>query len=262
MIKILSAPEIYVILLEVSLRRLIHACTGAAMFLSASLYANSVFTQTTACAPAQSVCPINDADPSTLAAGVTVSDMIISAPYTILNDGNNNLTLILLGFQHPEAGDLIVQLTNVDAGITRDVFNRMGANDASDPNDPGFLSDFSGNYDFNGSYLDDLFLTAAGLGDADPIPDDTTGALYFPITFTPSNASSGTPSDLSTAFNGLPVAGTWRLTITDMVNGPNDIPQQFTGWTLTFNATPEPAGTGVLGLIGIAAGLCFRHRRR
>lgn len=201
---------------------------------------------------------IPDADPGTGAPSITTYDMVI-ADLGVLPTTGNNVTLSLIGFLHPYAGALIVSLTNLNSGVTRDVFNQPGVGAPS--NDTclnstvlGYCANFGDNYDFNGNYSGDLWTTAAALGDADFIP----GGQYFPVT------AGGAPSLLSSAFNSpsdqtlLPVAGTWRLTITNFFPGPDDPFATFTGWQLAVvvngvaNDVPEPS-YGVVLLVLAAA---------
>jgi hypothetical protein len=170
---------------------------------------------------------IPDAEAGTGVPGTFISDIVVTAPGTLPTTGNN-VIVTLIGLQHPWAGDLVVTLTRVTEGTTADIFNRLGA--SSRP-PLGFNVNFGGNYDFNSSSANDLWNTVSALGDADTIPENT----YFAVT------SGHTPSALSSAFNGLAAAGTWRLKIMDMAIGP-DTPDpfpQFTGWklTLTVNDT-------------------------
>jgi hypothetical protein len=204
-------------------------------------------TFTAPCAPGQSVCDIQDA---TVGPGVTISTLTINAPGLFLPLSGDNLTITLLGLQHPELGDLTATLSH--AITSADLFSRAGAVAPLDPNDPGFLADFGGNYSF-GSFGSDLWATAAPLADTDILPE---GAYI-------AGTTNDTPSGLSSAFNGQPISGTWTLTIQDLVPGPDPFPNpQFTGWELTVSVAPvpEPSYTAIFGVLGLA--LCVGRAAR
>ncbi|MFN4243312.1 MAG: hypothetical protein ACK4PI_08755 [Tepidisphaerales bacterium] len=109
----------------------------------------------------------------------------------------------LFGFEHTWLGDLVVTLEHVESGTKVDLLDRVGrvAN-----------SGFGNSIDVRGNYL----FTDDG-------PAISTGTLLTPGTYgifpndTPGGSSDGLTS--LSAFNGLPIAGTWRLSIQDFAGG-------------------------------------------
>jgi Proprotein convertase P-domain len=199
---------------------------------------------------------IPDADPSGSPPGVFMSDIVLNDPGFVCsgalqpadcNGTNNYVTVTITGLQHTFAGDLIATLTNVTAGISQDIFNRIQKN-PGDPNDFGCGCQFGGNYSFSDQsalFSNDIWTAASGT--ADTIPADS----YWTTT-----AGSDTPTSFSAAFGALPAAGTWRLTISD--NSPGDT-GSFLSWTLSLDVAgltpvPErslaiPTGLLVLGFV-------------
>ena len=199
---------------------------------------------------------IPDADPSGSPPGVFTSDIVLNDPGFVCsgafqpadcNGTNNFVTVTITGLQHTFAGDLIATLTNVDSGISQDLFNRIQKN-PTDPNDFGCGCQFNGDYSFSDqspSFPNDIWTAASAT--ADTIPSDD----YWTTT-----AGSDTPTSFSAAFGGLPAAGTWRLTISD--NSPGDT-GSFESWTMSLDVTdlipvPEPSlaipsGLLVLGFV-------------
>jgi hypothetical protein len=149
----------------------------------------------------------------------------------------------LLGLQHETSGDLIVTLTHFTDmsqtsmyGSPQSVFSRIGK--SSDPNDFGYLAQFGDpfgtgeNYDFNTGFQQNLWSTAATLGAANPIPGRAQGSGSF-----------NPATNFSAMFAAQPLAGVWRLDITDNAPGPTT---GSTGsllmWQLTvLNSTPGPS---------------------
>ena len=204
---------------------------------------------------------IPDADPSGSPPGVFTSDIVFNDPGFVCsgalqpadcNGTNNFVTVTITGLQHTFAGDLIATLTNVTAGISQDLFNRI-QKDPSDPNDFGCGCQFGGDYSFgdqSSSFTNDIWTPV--LGTADTIPSDN----YWTTT-----AGSDTPTSFSAAFGGLPAAGTWRLTISD--NSPGDT-GSFLSWTLSLNVAgltpvPEPSLAIPTGLL-VLGFVLFRRR--
>jgi hypothetical protein len=198
---------------------------------------------------------IPDADPSGSPPGVFTSDIVLNDPGFVCsgalqpadcNGTNNFVSVTITGLQHTFAGDLIATLTNINSGISQDLFNRIQKN-PSDPNDFGCACQFNGDYSFDQSTLFPNDIWTAASGSADTIPSDN----YWTTT-----AGSDTPTMFSAAFGGLPAAGTWRLTISD--NSPGDT-GSFLSWTLSLDVTgltsvPEPSlaiptGLLVLGFV-------------
>ncbi len=188
----------------------------AALLLAASVLAGTY------------TCPVcgsgsnNIPDAGTLACTLTVTGAGSIA-------SGNALTLSLIGLQHEASGDLIVTLTHfTDSsqtsiyGSPQVVFSRIGKLSA-DPNDFGYSAQFgdsagtADNYDFGSSFPGSLWATAALLGAANLIPGRAQGFLGG---YAPTNALSSAASNFSAMFAGQPVAGVWRLDVTDNAPGP------------------------------------------
>jgi hypothetical protein len=197
--------------------------------------------------------------------GITVLTIPVSDPRSLFAFGNN-VTVSFTGLQHPFAGDLVFTLSLVVGGTdtaSADVFNRIGKLSA-DASDFGYLTQFghasgmdSGNYVFNSGFtgpMADLWGVAAPLGTSDSIPS----GHYWPTT-----AFSNAVGNLSSAFNGLPIAGTWRLTISDYGPLTTEFTPGLLSWELAFNVVsePEPA-TGILVGTGFAVWLGIWKRRK
>jgi hypothetical protein len=184
-----------------------------------------------------------------LSPGVSVFSLLVSDAFSLPATGDN-VTVTLTGLQHPFAGDLVFTLSLIVDGspvVEADLFNRIGKI-TNDPDDFGYLTQFgnpftaSGNYVFNSSFTGlsaDLWATAAPLGSSDAIPNGN----YWPTT-----ALSSAVDNLSSAFNGNSIQGTWQLTVLDYgPPGDNFVPSLLT-WSVQLEASastaapaPEPA---------------------
>lgn len=177
-------------------------------------------------------------------ADTTVFEFTISSEARMIRFMGENLTLMLIGVDHPFLGDLEVSLTHVPSNTIATAFYRVGAQNNTEF---GYAANLSGNYSFNSGAVDNLWDFGAGLGDADAVPNGlyvTTGAF------------SSNANDFSRAFNGLNPSGVWRLTVTDHEADPGNAEfQALTNWALALNLedstlTPE-SGTLSLGALGI-----------
>jgi Proprotein convertase P-domain len=172
--------------------------------------------------------------PDDNATGVS-RDIVISDTAAV-----TDLTVTISGLQHTWAGDLIATITNVNTGTTVDLFNRIGRISLD-----GLASNFNGTYSFNSAFTNDILAVASGDSDFD-IPSGN---------YVPSGSLAG--------FNGQSLAGTWRLTVQDLLEGDTG---SFTGWTLSGqnNASAVPVPPQVLGtavLAGLTAAKKARSRK-
>jgi hypothetical protein len=193
--------------------------------------------------------------------GVFTSDIMVADPRLICSSSFqpadcaganiNNVVVTISGLQHPWVGDVIATLTNVTNSTSGDLFNRVGrtTSDPNDVGDGGMFGDNFSSYSFSSrssQFSGDLWTVAAGLGTADSI---RSGNYWT------STAGSGNPTTFLMAYNGLPAAGDWRLTLSDnFLDG--DGGGSFISWTMSFNVTdvPEPSlgvpvGVVILGLV-------------
>jgi hypothetical protein len=155
----------------------------------------------------------------------------------------NSVEVRFLGLVHDYASDLLVRLTHMETGTSRDLFGSIGV-----ANDNPASANFGGNYSFRTGSAGDLWATALLLGDVDDIPEGE---------YQPTTDGSSTPNDFSSAFAGIAVTGTWRLTFIDNVGPAGTLPvigpfsgglgSDLVGWELAFDTTnvPEPS-TGLL----------------
>jgi hypothetical protein len=193
-----------------------------------------------------------------LSPGVSVFSILVGDPFSLPSAGNN-VTVLLTGLQHPFAGDLVFTLSLVVNGspvVQADIFNRIGKV-STNPDDVGYLTQFgnpfidSGNYVFNSSFTGppaDLWATAAPLGSSDAIPSGN----YWPTT-----GFSSSVDNLSSAFNGNSIQGTWQLTVLDFGPPGDAFVSSLLSWSLQFEASaatpaPEPAA-----VIPVAASLAL-----
>jgi hypothetical protein len=195
--------------------------------------------------------------------GVTTTYSIPVSDLAIVDPGDS-VEVFLDGLQYPFAADLQVNLAfyspsnNLVPLASGDVFNQIGIT-MSDP--VGYDAQFGDNYQFDSGFSGDLWGEAFTLGSSDIIPGESAGFQYWTT-----SAGSNTNDNLSNMFGGLPIAGTWVLTVTDY-NPPfgNNLPPYNPGiidWGLNIQATPtvpEPS-TGVV--VGLAAAVAFLVRRR
>lgn len=193
---------------------------------------------------------IPDYDPGTSTPGVFTSDILILSGPPLLASGNN-VTVTLVGLAHDWSGDLTATLTYIGGvTITQEIFNRIGVVNSGDFGYDADFGDFTP-YSFRSDFGGDLWGTAAGLGNVDIIP----GGQYWT-----SGAGSGTANSLSSAFNGLPSAAIWRLTLTD--NAADGI-GSLTEWRLDLEVDiPEPATVWMVGLAFSALAIGRRIRVR
>jgi hypothetical protein len=162
----------------------------------------------------------------------------------------NSIEVRIIGLWHEYASDLIVRLTHIDSGVTRDLFGSIGISEGT-PADSMFLV----NYNFRTGFPGDLWATTIPLGTEEFIP----GGDYFPT-----NDGSSAPNDLSSAFAGVNVNGGWRLTILDNAIDPEPPSYEFEAWELLIDVedpvtVPEPSTVALFaaGCLAIA-----RLRRR
>jgi uncharacterized repeat protein (TIGR01451 family) len=188
----------------------------------------------------------NIPDAGTLACALTVAGSGSIAT-------GNALTLSLIGLQHEASGDLIVTLTHfTDSsqtsiyGSPQVVFSRIGKLSA-DPSDFGYSAQFgdptgtADNYDFGSSFPGSLWATAALLGAANLIPGRAQG---FVGGYAPTAAFSSAATNFSAMFAGQPVAGVWRLDVTDNAPGPTvGSSGSLLQWALnvTLDSSPAPS---------------------
>lgn len=159
---------------------------------------NQVRTQSIPPGPPTPNYPIADSSGG-LPGAPTIIDLTLTDSGTI----SQFVSVGLLAFRHTWLGDLVVTLEHVESGTKVDLLDRVGrtAN-----------TGFGNSIDVNGNYV----LTDDG-------PAIPTGTLLTPGTYgifpntTPGGSSAGLTS--LSAFNGLPLAGTWRLSIQDFAGG-------------------------------------------
>lgn len=174
--------------------------------------------------------------------GSASSDIVITGHGAILG----SFQITLFGLSHSFVGDLVVTLTHVETGTTIDLLNRVGRVGGSGVGDSANLS---GDYAFFDGATGDLWATALSSTDtAFVIP----AGSYFPTT------ADGLSSSFI-VFVGLPLTGTWRLTITDAAAGDTG---SLTGWQLTADAEVPEAQSGLMMLSGLLAAIAFRSHRR
>lgn len=115
---------------------------------------------------------------------------------------------VFVSIRHEYAGDLLVRLTGPN-GVTVDLFNRAGTPSCA----PGELAVNGGGNDVNGDYIidDDAGTTwsASLLAGPSPLP----AGAYRP------SGCADAPVSLDTTFGGIPMNGTWTLTVSDEDEG-------------------------------------------
>ncbi len=164
--------------------------------------------------------------------GVFESEVIVTTNAPI-----KSVMLTLTDLTHSWAGDLSIELANLNTGVSVTLLDRLGLPEG--PSSFGDSSDFSGTYIFHDEAGGNLETTAAGLGGFDAIP----GGEYFP--------PDGTLGD----FAGSSSAGTWKLTITDSSSADSG---GLGGWTLTLSV-PGPGPS--VALLGACSIMGLRRRR-
>lgn len=173
--------------------------------------------------------------------GIITSDIVLGNPGSV-----GDVTVTIFNLAHTYNGDLSFALTHTDTGTSVDLFHRPDLLFSTAPGPCcGDSTDLNGDFIFNDSGSTSLDTAVAGIGGG-----ALTGGSFFAATFDGSQ-------NLLSAFNGESVAGTWRLTATDWVNG-FDV-GSFDSWRLRIEvepaAVPEPSlllllGSGVMGLAG------------
>jgi subtilisin-like proprotein convertase family protein len=191
--------------------------------------------------------------------GAVTSDIVLTDTGKVA--AGNAVTVNLLGLQHDFAGDLRITLSYIDStGATVqsvDLVNRVGASNA---NPSGTAADFGNgqgsgdNYQFNSDYTGDIWAAAAcsdppacttPFGDADSIPGVSTDTIHNGQYF--SSTTGGAKTNLSYAFSGLNVNGTWRLTITDAAD-PNA--GSYIGWEIFVSTAALPTPQTITAIAG------------
>ncbi len=138
---------------------------------------------------------------------VPIPDSAVSSVEIALDLGPPNALVVQavqldLSIEHPWVGDLHAVLAAPDGTVVT-LLNRPGLS-----NPPGF--DFPGPHGCGGDDIDATF-TDAAVADAQSV---------CPVTDVPVLAGLLRPTQAFAAFEGLPAAGVWTLTITDL--GPTD----------------------------------------
>jgi subtilisin-like proprotein convertase family protein len=191
--------------------------------------------------------------------GTVTSDIVLTDAGKVA--AGNAVTVNLLGLQHDFAGDLRITLSYIDSnGATVqsvDVLNRIGATAANPYGSAADFGDGQGsgdNYQFNTDYSGDIWATAAcsnppacttPYGDADPIPGVSTDTIYNGQYF--SSTTGGAKTNLSYAFSGLNVSGTWRLTITDAADPRAG---SYIGWEILVTTVSQPVIQTIAAVAG------------
>jgi hypothetical protein len=237
----------------ISLRRSLFSSLLFLLFVNAAAAGNVNYAGT---GGDLNVATFDSNSPTGVDVGITTYTISVSDTYVV--GPGDAITVILAGLEYPYASDLEASLTY--DGVTEDLFNQIGGPGA-DPaqfGNSGSSID-SGNYIFNSSFPGDLWATAAPLGSTDSIPDGD----YFTTDINDHN------DQLSSAFDGLSVNGTWTLTITDYcppfsdcvsVQNPFLYNPGITSWGLSIEtALPEPSTAIPTAL---SAGLLWWRMRR
>ena len=173
----------------------------------------------------------------------------------------DSVTVTLTGLEYPYAADLEVSLSlynpSNDLLARGDLFNQIGI---VNPGDPGYGPQFLGNYSFDSSFTGDLWSTAFPLGSSDNI----LSGPYWPTT-----AGSPNNDNLSSLFGGLPVNGTWVLTVNDYYppfgGGPEYYAPGIVSWSLTVQTSPlsvPDSPTAVAVPLFLSLLLAIRRRNR
>ena len=151
--------------------------------------------------------------------GENTPGYLVSAITATDSGAVSKLTVTLQNLTHSWIGDVSATLTHVESGATQSLFHRVGF-----PTTPPFgdSSNLGGNYAFADSFVGDLWAAAAQGGTTYVVP----GGTYFA---TASNV--GTKVLLDSTFVGVPIAGTWELTVGDHEGGDLG---SLGGWTIAF----------------------------
>jgi hypothetical protein len=172
---------------------------------------------------------VPDSSPEVSAAGATF-DIIISDPRLIAASGNN-VTLTLIGVNTMQisggsAGlvDFTATLEHVDFGAPQFVFDRV-----LNPLTFICIAGLNGTYTFR-SGAPTTLQSQCGTGD---VPSQSLQNIVIPPgTYRTTIPDDDTDSNLSSFWNGEPVAGTWRLFVSDLnVNNSPGVFVMNTDWT-------------------------------
>lgn len=139
--------------------------------------------------------------PATGTSGSSFFDIAIGDSGTI-----TDITVRLLGFGHAQVGDVRLTLNNVEDGVSRDLIYRVGASGGTGGGDN---SNLGGDYAFNDAYTANVWTAA---GNANGTNTIVPVGNYFASTI------DGVSVSLLSGFGGLDAAGTWRLTVSDLVH--------------------------------------------
>jgi len=182
--------------------------------------------------------------------GVFISDIILDQPGL---DITQFLSVTLTGLNHTSLGDLEIQLTRLASGGFVEEFVLLTFPPADRK------SNYLGTYTFvvNPS-LETVDQASEGLDDEENLP-----AGAFAISGDGGGIENGDRTNFN-GFVGLPVSGTWRLTITD--NAPEDT-GSLGSWSFSANTAaaavvPEPGTLALAPLGGVFALFATSGRRR
>jgi|GEM_PF-1226301 len=163
-----------------------------------------------------------------------------SSSIVITDSGQiEDLDLVLSDINHTWLGDVIITLTHEDSNTSWNITNRAGQLEGGDEN-------FGFDIDLDGSYtIDD---------------ESTSGSFHDQISFEGGLLPPGDYNSLGSLsnFDGLDVAGTWTLLISDNAAGDTG---ELGSWSLLVE-TPDEASTGLVfafaevpeGVIGTLSG--------
>ena len=138
-------------------------------------------------------------------------------------------SVVITGLSHPRAGDLVVTLSH--NGTTIELFDRI---DHFTTSDSGSVAKFVGDYTFAGTGSD-LGAAAGGLSGSLIDPTLTYAQYLNGITGVESSTFTGD----FTAFNGMPITGTWTVKLADYKSGPSftNTLAQYSGFKFTVSTS-------------------------
>lgn len=167
------------------------------------------------------VIPDNDPDGASSSIIVTAAGLI------------EDLDLILDDMSHTWLGDLVITLTHVDSGASWNVSNRAGQLE-------GGNEQFGFDIDLNGVYIID--------------DESTSGSFHDQISLNGGVLPPGDYNSLDSLsnFDGLEIAGTWTLSISDSAGGDTG---ELGSWSLRVETTSEASMGLVLVFEEAAAGV-------